>query len=171
MENVKKVHRSQISNPTARVLETIRVPIKIAFDYIQPVSLPDIFPGYGNIPAVVKSNEKEEWIEAGLSRTVTFADGNSAQESMLHVDYPNYFSYQLDHFSSEGLSNLIERVEGAWVFIAAEEEKVVIDWKYAFIPRNGEAKKVIEQHVLPDFQGVLEQAMRICKEKLESGIK
>jgi len=153
------------------VLETIHVPIKIAFDYIQPVPLPDIFPGYGSIPAVVKSNEQQEWIEAGLSRTVTFADGNSAHESMQHVDYPNYFSYQLDNFSSEALSQLIERVEGAWVFIAADDEKVIIDWKYAFIPRNEEAKKVIEQHVLPDFQGMLEQAMRICKEKLESEIK
>jgi hypothetical protein len=165
----KQSQRSQLSMPTASVIETIHVPIKSAFDYIQPVSLPTIFPGYSNIPSIVKTNEQEYWIKAGLSRTVTFADGNSALESMLHVDYPNYFSYRIENFTAEGLSNLIEKVEGAWVFIPIEDGKVTIGWKYVITPRNEEAKQIIEAHVLPDFQGMLEQAMKICKTNLESG--
>lgn len=169
MERVEEHQRNQISNPTASVLQAVNVPIKVAFDYIQPVPLQTIFPGYNTIPAIVKTNEPDYWIKAGVSRTVTFADGNSAYESMLHVDYPTYFSYKLENFTAEGLSSLIERVDGAWVFIAMEEENVMIDWKYVITPRNDEAKKVIQEHLLPDFQGMLEQAMRICKENLESG--
>ena len=168
MEKAQKPQRSQISYPTARVLETINVPIKLAFDYIQPVPLHTIFPGYNNIPAVEKTSESEDWIKAGLSRTVTFADGNSAQESMLYVDYPNYFSYKLENFTAESLSSLVERVDGAWVFIAVDKNKVLIDWKYIITPKSDEAGKIILEHLLPDFQGMLEQAMRISRQHLES---
>lgn len=167
MEKTEELQRSQISKPVARVLETINVPIAVAFEYIQPVPLQAIFPGYNNIPAIIKTNEPEKWTKAGLSRTVTFADGNTACENMLYADYPNYFSYQIKDFTSEGLSSLVERVDGAWVFIAVNEDKVLIDWKYIITPRNEEAAKIIQEHLLPDFQGMLEQAMRICKQNLE----
>ena len=161
--------KNEISKPVARVLETINVPITLAFNYIQPVSLSTIFPGYNTIPAILKTNETEKWTKAGLSRMVTFADGNTAFESMLHVDYPNYLSYKIDEFTSEGLNSLVEKVDGAWVFISVEEEKVLIDWKYIISPRSDEAAKIINEHLLPDFQGMLEQAMRISKKNLESG--
>jgi hypothetical protein len=78
MESLEERHRNQLSNPTARVRQTINVPIQVAFDYIQPVPLHTIFPGYNAIPAIVKTNEATYWIKAGLSRTVTFADGHTA---------------------------------------------------------------------------------------------
>jgi hypothetical protein len=168
MENMT-TDRSKINHPTARVLATVNAPIRVTFDYIQPVPLDVIFPGYHSIPAIVKTDERELWITAGKSRTVTFADGNSARESMLHVDYPNYFSYKLENFTAENLGSLIERVDGAWVFIALEDGQVLIDWKYVFIAKNDEARAIIEQHLLPEFQGMLEQAMKISKENLESG--
>jgi hypothetical protein len=160
---------SEILKPVARVLATIDVPINVAFNYIQPVPLQNIFRGYNNIPAIEKTNETEKWIRSGLSRTVTFADGNTAIENMLYVDAPNYFSYKIDSFTAEGLSSLVESVEGAWVFIALEENKVLIDWKYAINPKSDEAAKIIQDHLLPDFQGMLEQAISICKENLETG--
>ncbi|SHM72131.1 hypothetical protein [Mucilaginibacter sp. OK098] len=168
MKTQDSTERSRINNPTARVLATVNAPIKVAFDYIQPVPLNIIFPGYHNIPAIVKTDEQKLWITPGKSRTVTFADGNSAFESMLHVDYPNYFSYKLENFSSENLNSLVERVDGAWVFIALEDDKVLIDWKYVFTPKSDEARAMIEQHLLPEFQGMLEQAMTISKGNLES---
>lgn len=169
MKTLETTERSKVNNPTARVLATINAPIRTAFDYIQPVPLSLIFPGFHNIPAIVSSDEKELWITPGRSRTVTFADGNSAFESMLYVDYPNYFSYKLENFSSENLSNLIERIDGAWVFVSLEDNRVLIDWKYVFIPKSEEARNIIENHLLPEFQGVLDQAMKISKENLESG--
>jgi len=107
-------NNSKIPKPVARVLETINVPIEVAFNYIQPVPLQNIFRGYNNIPAIEKTNETEKWIKAGLSRTVTFADGNTATENMLYADAPNYFSYKINNFTAEGLSSLVESVEGAW---------------------------------------------------------
>lgn len=169
MNNIEEFEKSQVSKPVARVVETINVPIGVAFSYIQPVPLHIIFPGYHSIPAIVKTDEAEKWTKAGLSRTVTFADGNTATESMQYVDYPNYFSYQITNFSSEGLNSLVERVDGAWVFIALDDEKVLIDWKYIITPRNDEAAKIIQAHLLADFQGMLEQAMQISKQNLESG--
>lgn len=144
METTGTTERSKINNPAARVLAAVNAPIKVAFDYIQPVPLDIIFPGYHNIPAIVQTDEKEPWITAGKSRTVTFAEGNSALESMLHAD-------------------------GSWLFIALEDEKVLIDWKYVFTPKNEEAKGIIEQYLLPGFQGMLEQAVKISKENLGSG--
>jgi hypothetical protein len=164
-----EANKSEIVKPVARVLETINVPVGVAFNYIQPVPLQNIFRGYNNIPAIEKTNETEKWIRAGLSRTVTFADGNTATENMLYVNAPSYFSYKIDNFTAEGLSSLVDRVEGAWVFIGLEENKVLIDWKYIITPKNDEAAKIIQEHLLPDFQGMLEQAIRICKENLETG--
>jgi hypothetical protein len=164
-----EANKSEIVKPVARVLETINVPVGVAFNYIQPVPLQNIFRGYNNIPAIEKTNETEKWIRAGLSRTVTFADGNTATENMLYVNAPSYFSYKIDNFTAEGLSSLVDRVEGAWVFIGLEENKVLIDWKYIITPKNDEAAKIIQEHLLPDFQGMLEQAIRICKANLETG--
>ena len=164
-----EANKSEILKPVARVLETINVPIEAAFNYIQPVPLQNVFRGYNNIPAIKKTNETEKWIRAGLSRTVTFADGNTATEKMLYVDAPSYFSYKIDNFTAEGLSSLVESVDGAWIFIGLEENKVLIDWKYIIKPKNDEAAKIIQEHLLPDFQGMLEQAIRICKENLEAG--
>lgn len=88
---------------------------------------------------------------------------------MLYVDAPNYFSYKIENFTAGGLSSLVESIDGAWVFIGLEENKVLIDWKYIITPKNGEAAKIIQEHLLPDFQGILEQAISICKENLEAG--
>jgi hypothetical protein len=164
-----EANKSEIVKPVARVLETINVPVGVAFSYIQPVPLQNIFRGYNNIPAIEKTNETEKWVTAGLSRTVTFADGNTATENMLYVDAPSYFSYKIDNFTAEGLSSLVESIDGAWVFIGLEENKVLIDWKYIITPKNDEAAKIIQEHLLPDFQGMLEQAIRICKANLETG--
>ena len=49
--------KNEISKPVARVLETINVPITLAFNYIQPVSLSTIFPGYNTIPAILKKGK------------------------------------------------------------------------------------------------------------------
>jgi hypothetical protein len=163
-----ETNKSEIVKPVARVLATINAPIQAAFNYIQPVPLQNIFRGYNNIPAIVKTNESEKWIRAGLSRTVTFADGNTATEKMLYVDAPSYFSYKIENFTADGLASLVESVDGAWVFIALEENKTLIDWKYIITPKNDQAAKIIQEHLLPDFQGMLEEAIKICKENLEA---
>lgn len=163
-----KTERSQINKPTARVLVTVNANIKVAFDYIQPVPLNEIFLGTPNIPAVVKTDEKEFWITAGKSRTVTFADGNTAYETMVHVDFPSYFSYRIENFSSDALRSLIERVDGAWVFVALDEQRVMIDWKYVITPKNEQSEKIIIEHVLPGFQNMLNGAIGIVQKTLES---
>jgi len=55
------------------------------------------------------------------------------------------------------------------VFIGLEENKVLIDWKYVINPKDDETAKIIQEHLLSDFQGMLEQAISICKENLETG--
>ena len=55
-----EANKSKVLKPVARVLETINVPIEVAFNYIQPVPLQNIFLGFNNIPAIEKTNETDK---------------------------------------------------------------------------------------------------------------
>ena len=64
---------------------TISAPIDSAFDYIVPVDLSHIFKRYRRLPAITNTSIKEDWTKPGLTRTVYFEDGPTAQESLLTV--------------------------------------------------------------------------------------
>ncbi|PZR11018.1 MAG: MxaD family protein [Flavobacterium psychrophilum] len=152
----------------ASVSQKVQVPIEVAFEYIVPIPLSLIFKGNQSVPAIVKTDEQAKWITPGLSRTVTWADGNTAQETLLTVETPRTFSYRIQNFTSN-LKNLIDKIQGEWIFTETEDGGVQIDWKYVMYPFNDEAKNTIDENVLGGFQSVLEDAIAIIKANLESG--
>jgi hypothetical protein len=154
--------------PQTKVTIMINGSIDDAFNYIVPVDLSHIFKRYKRLPAVIKTNETEIWNKAGLSRTVFFDDGSTSQESLLAVVPHTSFSYKIEKFTSS-LRFLAKRVEGDWVFTDPGDGKIKIEWTYKIIPKNFITRGIIKWVLLKDINRLLNNALLIIKDDLESG--
>lgn len=152
--------------PSVKVSITIDAPIDSAFNYIVPVDLSHIFKRHKNLPAIIKTDEREKWIKPGLTRTVYFEDGTTAREKLLTVVPQTSFSYEIDDFTSQ-LRFLAKRIEGDWVFTDLGNGKTNIDWTYKVVPKNFLARGIIKTAVIKNVKGLLNNALRSLKDDLE----
>ncbi|SDF99044.1 Polyketide cyclase / dehydrase and lipid transport [Pedobacter terrae] len=155
--------------PQTTVTTIVEAPIGQAFNYIAPIYLPHIFPGAGLIPGIVNTSINEGWNQAGLTRTVYFADGSTSQETMLTHNGPTSFSYKNDKFTSPVLGALIARLEGEWLFTDLGNGKTNIEWTYRTIPTNSFARLFIRIVLIPFLKKMLQQALDISRNDLETG--
>jgi hypothetical protein len=154
--------------PQVNIVMTISSPIDTAFGYIVPVKLSRIFKKYKRFPAITKTNETELWNKAGLTRTVYFEDGITANESLITVETNKSFSYKIEKFTSS-LRKLAKRIEGEWLFTDLSNGQTKIEWTYKIIPKNGFTRILIKWFVLKDLKVLLNNALTILKEDLENG--
>lgn len=154
--------------PQVKIIMTIKSPTDSAFNFIVPVKLSRIFKKYKRFPAITKTNETELWNKAGLTRTVYFEDGTTAQESLISVKLNESFSYKIENFTSS-LRKLAKRIEGEWIFTDLGNGQTKIEWTYKIIPKNGITKTMIKWFVLKDLKVLLSNALTILKEDLETG--
>lgn len=142
----------------------IKKPVKEVFDYILPIDLAYIFKKYKLLPAVISTNEKQKWNIPGLTRLVVFSDRSNAQEELLIVESPNFFSYKITKFSSI-LRFLIVQINGSWHFQQIKEN-THITWKYELIAKNKIAKWIISLFIYKDLQVFLQNAINIIEKDL-----
>lgn len=153
--------------PQTKIIMTINAPIDSAFNYIVPVELSHIFKKYKNLPAIIKTDEKEKWFKAGLIRTVYFEDGSTSKETLLTVVPHTSFSYRIEDFTSQ-LRFLAKRIEGDWVFTDLGNGQTKIEWTYKIVPKNFFARGVIKLILLKNVKGLLTNALTILKTDLET---
>jgi hypothetical protein len=156
------------NTPQVKIIMTIKSPTDTAFAYIVPVKLAHIFKRYKRFPAITKTNETELWYRAGLTRTVYFEDGTTAQESLTSVNPSKSFSYKIENFTSS-LRKLATQIEGEWIFTDLGNGQTKIEWTYKIIPKNGLTKTLIKWFVLKDLKVLLTNALTILKDDLENG--
>jgi hypothetical protein len=152
--------------PETKIVMTINASIDSAFNYIVPVELSHIFKRHKNLPAIIKTDEKEKWFKSGLTRTVYFEDGSTSKETLLTVVPNTSFSYRIEDFTSK-LHFLAKRIEGDWVFIDLGNGKTKIEWTYKIIPNNFFARVAINLFLIKNVNGLLTNAMTIIKTDLE----
>ncbi len=157
----------QKNYPQTKVVVIVNAPIDNAFNYIVPVKLEHIFKKYKNLPAIVKTDEKEKWMKAGLSRTVYFEDGSTAKETLLTVVPHTSFSYRIENFTSQ-LRFLAKRIEGDWLFTDLGDGQTIIEWTYKVVPKNFMCKKIINLAILKNINGLLANALAILKTDIEA---
>ena len=155
--------------PEVKIIMTVNSKIDTAFNYIAPVNLMHIFRGNAMIPAIVDTSVKQGWNKAGLTRTVTFKDGSTSQETLLSVNEPVSFSYKNEHFTSRVLSALLKRLEGEWLFTDPGNNKTKIEWTYRAVPTNLLAKLIVKLVLMRAVHSMLKDAMDIIKSDLETG--
>lgn len=153
--------------PQTKIVMTIDAQIDSTFNYIVPVDLPHIFKKYKNLPAVIRTDETEKWIKAGLTRTVYFEDGSTSKETLVTVVPHFSFSYKIENFTSQ-LRFLARRIEGAWIFTDLGNGQTKIEWTYKIVPKNILARGLINLALLKNVKALLTNALTILKADLES---
>lgn len=153
--------------PQTKIVMTINAPIDSAFNYIVPVELSHIFKKHKNLPAIIKTDEKEKWFKAGLTRTVYFEDGSTSKETLLTVVPHTSFSYRIEDFTSQ-LRFLAKRIEGDWIFTDLGNGQTKIEWTYKIVPKNFIARGLINLVLLKNVKGLLTNAMTTLKTDLEA---
>jgi len=169
MATVNNTNQGSRNSPETKIAITINAQIDKAFNYIAPINLMHIFRGNAMIPAIVDTSVKEGWNKAGLTRTVTFKDGSTSQESLLTVNAPVSFSYKNENFTSKVLATLLKRLEGEWLFTDLGNGKTKIEWTYRAVPTNFFAKLFVKLVLMRAVRSMLKDAMNIIKNDLESG--
>ena len=152
--------------PQTKVIMTINAPIDSCFNYIIPVDLSRIFKKYKNLPAIIKTDETEKWIKAGLTRTVYFEDSSTSKETLMTVVPHSSFSYKIENFTSQ-LRFLAKRIEGDWIFKDLGNGQTKIEWTYKIVPKNFFARGLINLVLLKNINGLLTNALTILKTDLE----
>lgn len=153
--------------PQTKIVMTINAPIDSAFNYIVPVELSHIFKKHKNLPAIIKTDEKEKWFKAGLTRTVYFEDGSTSRETLLTVVPHTSFSYRIEDFTSQ-LRFLAKRIEGDWIFTDLGNGQTKIEWTYKIVPKNFIARGLINLVLLKNVKGLLTNALTTLKTDLEA---
>ncbi|MEN9401014.1 MAG: hypothetical protein RL632_2117 [Bacteroidota bacterium] len=159
--------KQQKKDPHVSVEMVIASPIDQAFNYIVPVELSHIFKRYKFLPAVVKTNETEQWIRPGLSRTVFFDDGSTSKETLLTVVPYTSFSYEIFDFTSQ-LRFLAKKIEGNFQFIDLGNARVQVTWTYKIVPMNSLTKLFIRCFLVKAVRGLMYNALSTLKNDLES---
>lgn len=107
-----------------------------AFDFISSSEeLPTWLKACGKIPGA-QSVEliSESYDFVGAKRKVLFQGGNHAEESLLSINKPLNYSYEVTHFS-----NFLERLSGdayGQLWFDREGEGTRITWEYTFHYKN-----------------------------------
>jgi len=121
---------------------TFPVPVTEAFDRLLPMPLSDLFIAwYGPIPPVRATVQEGAWGSPGQQRLVVFTGPGSVQESLVQVDRPCGFSYELGQPTGP-LAVLISRVNGSWTFAPAGTG-VRITWSWDAEPRSRTARALM----------------------------
>jgi hypothetical protein len=140
---------------------------KKVFDYIVPIDLNHIFKKYKYLPGVLKTDEQSKWITEGLTRTVFFEDGNTAQETLTKVIESSFFAYIVKDFTSP-LKFLIDRINGSWNFEDINNAQTNITWIYELVPKNYFCSVLLSTFVKNDVQQLCKNAMDIIVEDLKN---
>jgi hypothetical protein len=156
------------SNMTIKITTQAQIsrPIQVVFDYVLPIDLSHIFMKYKFLPGVIRTNEKEKWIKPGLSRTVFFDDGNTAQEELLEVNSPEYFAYKITNFTSP-LRFLVNQINGNWKFSSPNSSFTKIVWEYELIPKNPFTSWIISTFLLNDMKVFLQNSVDVIAQDLQ----
>lgn len=149
------------------VVVTVSAPIKNCFEYIVPIELSHIFHRYFVLPGVKSTDETEPWFKPDLSRTVYFTDGSRAEEHLLSVEPSKSFTYKITKFT--GINRLlVSEILGAWQFSQCDDKTTKIEWTYSLVCRNAVTQLIVRAVVKPMLRRVLQRALRIIKQDLES---
>lgn len=114
-----------------------RAPLARAFAIGTPMTPVGFYPRAGLLPAVTEvRGQTGPWDAVGQRRQLMLSDGGSVTETLVEVDSPRRFVYELSNF--ERLFGLL--VSGAraeWEFSADQATTTRIRWRYTFFARPG----------------------------------
>ena len=147
------------------VQTSINASSQTSFAYIVPIDLSHIFRRFLLIPGVTRTDESQQWVTPGLSRTVYFDDGSTAREELLTIVPSESFSYKISGFT--GINRLlVKHIMGEWQFTGSNSGTDIV-WTYSLYPRNIITRAIVNVCVAPMLRIFLQRALDMLKRDLE----
>jgi hypothetical protein len=104
------------------------------FRIMTPVDPSRFYPRFGVIPATVAVEDQTgAWDAEGQTRRLLLSDGGSVVETLLAVQPPYRFVYQLTRFRGV-FGVLVDHARAEWTF-AEEGERTRVRWTYTFFAK------------------------------------
>jgi hypothetical protein len=105
-----------------------------------------LFPGLGPFPAVARvSGQAGPWWRPGSTRTLHFADGHTAEETVREVDRPSGFVSRMSGFGGRR-GTMLNAVTQRWRFeprSGPDGPVIWITWRVELAPRSYPALPVV----------------------------
>ena len=149
----------EVRGPVPAAIETV-------FDVFLKIDLSTILLGYGPLPAVVAvADQTGEWDEIGQSRFIRLADGHEMLETLLVVDPPRHFAYDVSELTNV-LRFLVRRFRGAWTFeestLPGGATVTLAHWRYEFAPRSRLARPLARLILHAFWRPTMERALELA---------
>lgn len=113
----------------------VAVPAAQAFDRLLPIRLSELYSSwYGALPPVRHTVQDGVWGTPGQRRTLVFAGPGDVEQTLVEVDRPHGFRYELSAPTGP-LGLLVARVHGAWT-VADTPAGTRLTWSWAVEPRH-----------------------------------
>ncbi|WP_018157092.1 SRPBCC family protein [Demetria terragena] len=109
-----------------------------AFAVLIDVPLEQLFTQRGGLIPAVKGTRGTTWAAVGDTRTVELADGSTNTETLVGLDTPRVYNYELSNFNGP-LNLLASTVEGSFTF-AEEGTGTRVTWTWTIHPRHRAAR-------------------------------
>lgn len=129
-----------------------------AFLRAVPVPLPLIFQASHGLPAIASTSTVAPWDQVGLTRTVFFETGDTAQEEITAYQPGDYFAYRVSGFTFAA-KYLAQYAIGQWWFVP-ENGSTRIVWRYTFVPQNALIRPLLALFVRLIWKGYMAEALR-----------
>lgn len=109
---------------------------EVALQGVLDAPLEDLFTQRGGlIPAIKECTGQDgPWGTPGQTRTVVLADGSTNLETLVSVDAPDRYRYQLSDFTGP-MKLLVSRVDGEFTFVP-EGSGTRVTWNWSIEPKN-----------------------------------
>ena len=106
------------------------------FDVLTPIDPSGFYPRFRVIPAVASvTDQTGDWDAVGQTRMLHLSDGSTVIETITDVRRPDFFAYELTHFTKV-FGPLVDHARAEWDFAPAEGG-TRITWSYTFFGRPG----------------------------------
>jgi hypothetical protein len=106
------------------------------FAIMTPVDPSRFYPRFGVIPATVAVQDQTgDWDAEGRTRRLLLGDGGSVVETLVSVQRPFRFVYELTDFRRV-FGVLVDHARAEWTF-QEEEQRTRVRWTYTFFAKPG----------------------------------
>lgn len=149
----------------------VRCSKKEAYDYISSSKeLPNWLKKVGSIPGCQRVEELNESYDfVGAKRIVHFQGGDSAQEELLNINYPENYRYKVSDFTN--FLNKISGVAQSEIEFVSSHDYTTIQWSYSFQYKSFFSRIAVFFFMTLFYTKFMRKSLERAKQNIERRVK
>ncbi len=156
---------------THKVERTVKMPIETVWKIFHTIELQDVGSKrtYKRLPKIVRTEPLEgNFTQKGHSRRVIFDNGKTILESIVKMEEPHDFVYELTDIEIR-LKMVARKARGWFHFEEVDKGITKIEWTYGFDHKNFMAKWFIQSYIKSTHHYFMDDAISEIKTIVEKG--